>query len=128
MSFGTRATGHIATIPEPKSQKEFVDRLSQRLGYDEIADETPAPRVQAIGPGFERVPLPGFLKKDIMQTFLRDVHHYLFNVANSPRSGVTFAVQDEIRGRLVGALTDAAAHQKRPLVLLSHSRTSGRFW
>ena len=51
-------------------QKEFVDRLSQRLGYDEIADETPAPRVQDIGPGFERVPLPGFLKKDIMQTFL----------------------------------------------------------
>ena len=33
-----------------------MDRLSQRLGYNAIAGEAPAPRVQDIGPGFERVP------------------------------------------------------------------------
>jgi hypothetical protein len=102
-------------------QKEFVDRLSERLRLDAIADDALAPRVQDIGPGFERVPLPGFLKKDIMQTFLRDVHHFLFNVSYSPRPGVTFAVQDEIRGRLLGALGDAAAHGTPPHVLVSHS-------
>jgi pimeloyl-ACP methyl ester carboxylesterase len=77
--------------------------------------------VRDIGPGFERVPLPGFLKKEIMQTFLRDVHHYLFNVTYSPRAAATFAVQDEIRSRMVGALVDAHARGTPPYVVVSHS-------
>jgi hypothetical protein len=68
----------------------------------------------------ERIPLPWAVKERIMRKFLRDVHHYLFNVEYSPRAGATFRVQDEIRGRMLRALDEGAA-QDPPHVVVSHS-------
>lgn len=55
-----------------------------------------------------------------METFLRDVHHYLFNVEFSPRPGVKYKVQDEIRQRFVKAIA-AGAGQPGPHIVVSHS-------
>jgi predicted alpha/beta hydrolase family esterase len=69
---------------------------------------------------YERIWLPAPIKKKIMEHFLRDVHHYLFNEAFSPRPGAIYRVQDEIRGRLVAALKEGAA-KPGPHILVSHS-------
>jgi hypothetical protein len=69
---------------------------------------------------FERIPLPWWLKRRLMKTFLRDVHHYLFNTAHSPREGVVYQVQDEIRSRFLEALANGAERQG-PHIVVSHS-------
>jgi hypothetical protein len=102
-------------------EREFVESLARKLKLDTIADDEPAPPVSQIGPQIERVPLPGFLKRLIMQELLRDVHHYLFNVTYSPRSGVSFVVQDEIRRRFTVALEAGNRKGKGPHVVVSHS-------
>ncbi|MHB9064223.1 MAG: TRAFs-binding domain-containing protein [Pirellulaceae bacterium] len=66
----------------------------------------------------ERVPLPWFVKKPVMERLLRDVHHYLFNKQFSPRPGVTYHVGDEVRRRFVSALASSAG---RPHIVMSHS-------
>jgi 3',5'-cyclic AMP phosphodiesterase CpdA len=68
----------------------------------------------------ERVPLPWSIKEPLMAQFLRDVHHYLFNVEYSPRVGVTYRVRDEIRRRFVETLKDRAG-TSGPYVVVSHS-------
>jgi pimeloyl-ACP methyl ester carboxylesterase len=55
-----------------------------------------------------------------MRTLLRDVHHYLFNTAHSPRAGDEYLVQDEIRRRTIEALKEGAAKPGRHVVV-SHS-------
>jgi hypothetical protein len=74
------------------------------------------------GPQYERIWLPAPLKKKLMEQFLRDVHHYLFNVTYSPSPGATYQVQAEIRGRMLAAL-EAGAKKSRggPHVVVSHS-------
>jgi hypothetical protein len=74
----------------------------------------------AIPVEFERVPLPGPLKKRLMRAFLRDVHHYLWAVDYSPRSGETFRVRREVRRRALDALA-AAERTPRPHVVVGHS-------
>ena len=44
----------------------------------------PCPGRAAAGAALERVPLPWFIKKLFMDAFLRDVHHYLFDVEFGP--------------------------------------------
>jgi hypothetical protein len=102
-------------------ERDFVDSLARKLNLDAIADDEPAPSASQIGPQIERIPLPGFLKRQIMETLLRDVHHYLFNVTYSPRPGNVFAVQDEIRRRLTAALEDGNRKKKGAHILVSHS-------
>jgi predicted alpha/beta hydrolase family esterase len=55
-----------------------------------------------------------------MKQFLRDVHHYLFNATFSPRAGVSYQVQDEIRRRTVAVLQSSAS-KKGPHVIVAHS-------
>jgi pimeloyl-ACP methyl ester carboxylesterase len=74
----------------------------------------------AIGRIEERVPLPWSIKEPLMAKFLRDVHHYLFNVEFSPRPGKTYRVRDEIRSRFVTALADRA-QTSPPYIVVSHS-------
>jgi hypothetical protein len=69
---------------------------------------------------FERVPLPGPLKRRLMRVFLRDVHHYLFNAAFSPRPGERYAIQDAIRAEVVSVLAQGAG-RPGPHVLITHS-------
>ncbi|WP_298854757.1 hypothetical protein [uncultured Ruegeria sp.] len=67
----------------------------------------------------EAIPLPWFLKKPLMRAAVRDTHHYLYNVAHSPRPGETYKVRDVIRGRFVDELK--AAETRGPIILITHS-------
>jgi len=67
----------------------------------------------------EAIPLPWFLKKPLMRAAVRDTHHYLYNVAHSPRPGETYMVRDVIRQRFITELQ--AAEAKGPIILITHS-------
>jgi hypothetical protein len=105
-------------------EKAFVDSFAGTLNFDAPSpgDDQFAPE-PTDEPGFERIPLPWFIKRRMMKVLLKDVHHYLFNVDYSPRPGDNYKVQDEIRTRLVTALQrDAESNAGRgPHVLVSHS-------
>jgi pimeloyl-ACP methyl ester carboxylesterase len=104
--------------------KDFVDRFAKTLNFDARSPGGDDFEPEAgDGAGFERIPLPWFIKRRLMKALLRDVHHYLFNVAHSPRPGTTYRVQDEIRKRLIEALRrDSAANAgKGAHILVSHS-------
>lgn len=106
------------------NEKALVEGLVKKLNFDAPSpkgdDFEPEPTDE---PGFERIPLPWFIKRRLMKALLRDVHHYLFNVEHSPRPGETFRVQDKIRNLLIEALKrDSEANTgKGPHVLVSHS-------
>jgi hypothetical protein len=69
---------------------------------------------------FERIPLPGPLKQRLMKAFLRDVHHYLWDVEFSPRDGEKYHVRQEVRRRTLDALAMGRAATP-PHVVLAHS-------
>ncbi len=104
--------------------QEWMDKIAEKYGFEEASpsddDTFTAPEDEADG-SFERLPLPWFIKRRILKAFVRDTHHYLFNVHHSPRSGVSYDVQDEIRQRFVAKL-EAAAADGGPLVVVSHSQ------
>jgi hypothetical protein len=104
----------------PGDEKAMVDQLAAKLKFEMMVDDAVIETEAEIGIDYERIPLPGWLKQRMMAAFLRDVHHYLYNVQFSPRPGVTYQLQDEIRMRLVAALQEGAG-RPGPHVLISHS-------
>jgi hypothetical protein len=101
-------------------EKEMVDALAAKLTFDVLVDDLATPPASEFDRSLERVPLPWFVKRRIMKEFLRDVHHYLFNTSFSPRAGVSYQVQDEIRQRMVSVLKEGAA-KPGPHIVVSHS-------
>ncbi len=103
-------------------EAQFVKGLAGSIRYDELASDDPELDVGSTpeGEGFERVPLPWFLKRRLMKVFLRDVHHYLFDAEFSPRPGDKRRIQTEIRARTVDAL-DRVAPEDGPHIVLAHS-------
>jgi hypothetical protein len=104
-------------------EAELLIQLAASIGFRELATDEPPSGPAAEAPaqeGWERVPLPWWLKRRLMKIFLRDVHHYLFNAESTPRPGQTFRVQDVIRERVCRALADASA-EPPPHVLVTHS-------
>jgi hypothetical protein len=104
----------------------IVAGLAAKIGFSDLAELMPAaagdedvPAVPAAGE-FERVPLPGPLKRQLMKILLRDVHHYLFNTTFSPRPGEEYAIQDAIRAKVLSVLAEGAA-RPRPHLLVTHS-------
>jgi hypothetical protein len=85
-------------------EAEFVRNLMGTLNFEAVVDDEKEPPESDAGVEFERIPLPGWLKKRLMKALLRDVHHYLYNTEHTPRRGETFFVQDEIRRRMTEAL------------------------
>ena len=71
------------------------------------------------GGTLERVPLPWFLKQRVMNAFLRDVHHYLFDVDAGPPGRPAVHIQRVIRERFLDAVCAPAV--TRPHVVVSHS-------
>ena len=112
----------LADIKE--KEKHWSYRLKDKLGYDTEppdGDENHTPPETGLeSSNFERIPLPWWLKRRLMKTLLRDVHHYLFNAVYSPRPGVTYHVQDEIRDRFVRAIKQNA-EDNNPHIVVSHS-------
>jgi hypothetical protein len=67
----------------------------------------------------EGVLLPWFVRERLLETLLRDAHHYLWNAAHSPRPGEAYPVEDEIRRRTVAALEEGAS-RPGPHVVIGH--------
>jgi hypothetical protein len=115
----------------PEAQQREVLELAAEVGAVSWLDDPAAggtsraaeeldPAVDEVGIDFERIPLPGPVKRRLMAAFLRDVHHYLWNVEFNPGPGRSFAVRTEVRRRALDALA-AAADVSRPHLLVGHS-------
>jgi hypothetical protein len=111
--------GGNAAPPEPVSPPSAGFIAALRARFTDLSDAELGGEPAGGAMGLERVPLPWSLKKRILAAFLRDVHHYLFNVEWRPRPGALFQVRDEIRHRFVSALN--ADTVSRPHIVVSHS-------
>lgn len=116
--------GGNAALPMPRTPQEaaFLTGLSAKmttlsLAEMEAADRPPVP-AQPQGT-LERIPLPWFLKKRFLNTFLRDVHHYLFDVEFALPGREPVHIQRTIRKRFVDALS--APGVTRPHIVVAHS-------
>ena len=124
-----------------ETAETMVAGLAAKIGFSELAasaaeklspgaSEEPAPGAsEKLAPGthavrpegeFERVPLPGPVKRELMRILLRDVNHYLYNTTFSLRPGESYAIQDVIRAEVVRILGEAAARPGLHL-LVTHS-------
>lgn len=115
--------GGDAPPPQPRNAEEadFIEALRKHmtgLTDAEIAAEPPPVPTNPQG-ALERVPLPWFLKKRVMNAFLRDVHHYLFDIVYAPPGRMPAPIQQTIRRRFVDALSAPAITQ--PHIVVSHS-------
>ncbi len=111
----------------PGAEQRAVLELAAEVGAVSWLDDPDVARPNPVpqepdedGVDFERVPLPGPIKRRLMAAFLRDVHHYLWNVEFSPGPGRRFAVRTEVRRRALDALA-VAAEASRPHVVVGHS-------
>lgn len=116
--------GGNAPSPVPRSAEEaaFIEALRGHLtGFsEEELEGAEPPPVPADPQGeLERIPLPWSIKKRFLKAYLRDVHHYLFDVDFGPPGRPVVRIQQTIRRRFVDALTDPAV--TRPHVIVSHS-------
>lgn len=115
--------GGNAPPPQPRTGEEarFVEGLREKMTTLSPAElENEPPPVPANPQGtLERIPLPWFIKKRFMNAYLRDVHHYLFDVDFAPAGGKPVRIQQEIRKRFVDVL--CAPDVSRPHVVVSHS-------
>ena len=115
-------TSAAAPLAKTPKEAELIAGLALSFGMVSGIAEVVSPLTTSapVEEATERIPLPGFVKKRVMEAYLRDVHHYLFNVEFSPRPGESFKVRDEIRARFVKALT-AGQQRPGPHVVVSHS-------
>ena len=126
--------GGGAELPEPRTpaEAEFIRSLRARLttlsDAEMQAPDQPTPSRSGLSAGglsndgqatLERVPLPWFIKQPMMKVFLRDVHHYLFDVEYAPAGRPRVHIQQTIRKRFVEALS--APQLSRPHIVVAHS-------
>lgn len=116
--------GGGASAPEPRTAEEaaFLAGLRAKMtAFPDAALNAPEqPSVPARPQGaLERIPLPWFIKKRFLDAYLRDVHHYLFDVEFGPPGKPAVRIQQTIRQRFIDAL--AAPAVSRPHVVVSHS-------
>ena len=98
-------TGATGAVPP----NQWIKQMRQL--YPDAEDEYPDPPIAQELPQYERIPLPGFLKKAIMAEFLREAHDYLFNVNG---------IRDTIRARVLEDLHRCPDGTRR--VLVGHSQ------
>ncbi|MCT4654289.1 MAG: hypothetical protein N4A65_00615 [Cohaesibacter sp.] len=103
---------------------DWIHAISQSLKFDPeqlySSDVLPIQPSEATNAAAaEAIPLPWPLKKPLMRAFVRDAHHYLFNVEHVPRDGEAYFVRDEIRKRFVTKVQKAV--EKGPVIVFSHS-------
>lgn len=116
--------GGGASAPQPRSPEEarFLLGLRAKMTVIEEADlampERPAVPAQPQGT-LERIPLPWSIKKRFLDTYLRDVHHYLFDVEFGPPGKPAVHIQQTIRRRFLDKLGSFSV--SRPHVVVSHS-------
>lgn len=105
---------------------EWANRVSQTLDVDfqDLTSSVETPSVdhddgKISAAAAEAIPLPWSLKKPLMRAFIRDAHHYLFNVEYSPRLGTKYHVRQELRERFVSTVTKAK--KDGPVIVVAHS-------
>jgi hypothetical protein len=109
-------------MPGTAEEAKFLAGLAAKmtvLSAAEMAAPDTPPVTAAPQGALERVPLPWFLKKRFLDVFLRDVHHYLFDVEFAPPGRPAVRIQQTIRRRVLDALS--APEVSRPHVIVSHS-------
>jgi hypothetical protein len=116
--------GGEAAVPQPRTPEEaaFLEGLRAKmttLPEAELEAAEPPPVPPEPRGALERVPLPWFIKKRFLAVYLRDVHHYLFDVEFAPPGKTPVRIQHTIRKRFVDALCAPAV--SRPHVVVSHS-------
>lgn len=113
--------GAPAPRPGDAEERAFLEGLRAKMtAFSDAELEGAAPEVPDAPRGsLERVPLPWFIKKAFLDAFLRDVHHYLFDVTFAPPGRTPVPIQTTIRRRFVDALRTAEV--TRPHVVVSHS-------
>ena len=111
-----------AVTPMSPEEAAFLEGLRHKMtGLSDLeleAEDAPAVPTQPQG-ALERVPLPWFIKRRFLKAFLRDVHHYLFDVTYAPGGGTPVPIQQTIRRRFLDALE--APMVTRPHIVVSHS-------
>ena len=110
----------IAVGMLPAEDAARIRRLAARFDVDpDNLIEEPIPPEELLAVRQERIPVPAWLRKRIMARFVKDAHHYFFNLEFRPRQDAAFHVRDELRRRFVEKLTAAA--DDPPVVVVSHS-------
>ncbi len=116
--------GGGAPPPQPRTAEEaaFIAGLRSKMTARTEAElEAPRPTPVPEYPqgALERVPLPWFIKKPFMNAFLRDVHHYLFDVEYALPGRAAVRIQQVIRKRFIEVVCAPAV--SRPHVIVAHS-------
>lgn len=101
-------------------ERQMVQRLEQQLRFEEKQGPSVAEARVAAAAIVERIPLPEFLKKPLMERLLRDLHHYFYDVKSTPRPGETFEVRPELKRRFLAAVNQVS-DTARPHIVVSHS-------
>jgi hypothetical protein len=118
------SAGDVAPpVPSGGEEAKFLEgvrgELTAASGAD-LASDAPPPAPDPAAQGtFERIPLPWFIKRRIMSAFLRDVHHYLFDVQFAPPGRPKVPIQKTIRRVFLDRLKAAPASGKH--IVVSHS-------
>ena len=99
-------------------EASFVRRLEEQLRF-ETGDSLDSDIRAIAASAVERIPLPDFIKRPLMEMLLRDVHHYFFNVEYTPRPGENYRIRDELQRRFLERVIAHAAD--RPHVIVCHS-------
>jgi hypothetical protein len=99
-------------LEEPNTslpENEWIAAIRNR--FPDADDSIDDPPVATAPAGYERIPLPGVLKRMIMAEFLREAHAYLFNVDG---------IRDTIRARVLEDLSRIPEGTKK--ILVGHSQ------
>jgi len=115
-------SGPLTPAPQTPEERTFLEGLRSQM-----TAATPGSAPQGGAPEqdtamlmpLERFPIPWVVKERFLDTYLRDVHHYMFDVSFSPRAGETYRVQQEIRRRFIEAMSDPRI--TAPHIVISHS-------
>jgi hypothetical protein len=112
--------GAVPPVPKTAEEAEFLERMRKRMTTLSDAEIAGAPPVPENPQGtLERIPLPWFIKKRVMNAFLRDVHHYLFDIEFGPPGRTPVRIQRTIRERFGTVLRTSGITQ--PHIVISHS-------
>lgn len=116
MLSGSVAPISLATLSPQDAVR--MRRLAARFDIDpENMIEEPIPAEELVAVRQERIPVPAWLRKRIMARFVKDAHHYFFDLEFRPRQDTVFKVREELRRRFIEKL----AAGDPPVVVVSHS-------
>lgn len=105
-------------LPRTLLETHFLAMLAAKVGGALVADIF-ASRDRTEQPVLLTSQLSRGIRRRLLEAFLRDAHHYLFDVEHQPRPGQTYRVRQEINRRFVQTI--AAVPQGARHVVVGHS-------